>query len=59
MFEQFFLGLALIGCLVLVYRLLRPSRVESCHATACGCEETDALEAIARRQEKGKGVSPR
>ncbi len=59
MVEQFFLGLALIGCLVLVYRLLRPNRVESCHHASCGCEETDALEAIARRPEKGKGVSPR
>lgn len=54
MFEQFFLGLALIGCLVLVYRLLRPPRVGSCHNAQCGCEETDTLGAITRHQEKGK-----
>lgn len=59
MFEQFLLGLALIGCLVLVYRLLRPSRAGSCHAVACGCEETDGVEAIAKRQEKGNGVCVR
>jgi hypothetical protein len=30
MFEQFFLSLALIGCLGLVYRLLAPRRVGTC-----------------------------
>ena len=51
MVEQFFLGLALIGCLGLVYRLLRPSQVGSCHNAPCGCEETEALDTLTRRQE--------
>ncbi len=53
MVEQFFLGVALIGCLGLVYRLLRPPQVSSCHNAQCGCEEeAEKLGALVQRQEK-------
>lgn len=54
MFEQFFLGLALIGCLVLGYRLLRPAKVGSCHNAQCECEEPEGVGAMVRHQKEGK-----
>lgn len=45
MWEQFFLFLALLGCLLLVSRRLRANR--SCHKEACACEETPSLTPLA------------
>jgi hypothetical protein len=57
MFEQFFLGLALIGCLVLVYRRLRLPRAAqptgNCQRTSCHCGETDDFPPSTRRENKG------
>ncbi len=56
MFEQFFLGLALIGCLVLVYRRLRLPRAaqsaDSCPRASCHCEATDEFTASAGGENK-------
>jgi hypothetical protein len=53
MFEQLLLGLALIGCLVLVYRQLRPQRAGTCHSASCECEEAKASGAITKPREEG------
>ena len=57
MLEQFLLGVALIGCLVLVYRRLCLPRgaqpAKSCHPLSCHCEEPDAIPPIAGRANKG------
>ncbi|HZS10279.1 MAG TPA: hypothetical protein VFD58_35955 [Blastocatellia bacterium] len=37
MLEQILLILALIGCLALLYRRLRPAAQGSCHSGACEC----------------------
>jgi hypothetical protein len=47
MLEQTLLILALIGCLVVVYRRLRPAAQGSCHAGTCECPEDRAPSAQA------------
>jgi hypothetical protein len=57
MLEQFLSGQALIGCLVLIYRRLHPSRgaqpTEGCHCLSCYCEEPNKITRIAGRAHKG------